>query len=110
MPLPLFPVIAGSAFLAGVGRLIFAGVLWALGSFFGKLVVGLGIGTVTYVGLEDLVESATSQAINYLSLPSEVQQFAGVLMLDKCFTIWASALTVKMTMMVLTKVVLNKGN
>ncbi len=101
----MLPVIVGGAVSAGIGYMIRTAVLWALANFFGRLIAGLGLATVTYIGLDSIVTDFTSQAMSYLSFPSEIQQFLGVLRLDQLITLWTSALTVKLTMTTLTKVI-----
>ncbi len=102
-------VIAGGTALAGVLVLLRKAIVWALVTFLGNLIFGLGIGTVTYVGLKSLVDSLITDAMDYISLPPDIQQFAGVLRLDQILTLWTSALVVKVAMISMSKLVLNNG-
>lgn len=45
------------AIVAAFGSIL----LWALGSFIGRLIVGLGVGVVAYQGVDQLVSVLTSQ-------------------------------------------------
>ncbi len=105
---PLVALASGTA-LAGILALIRKAIVWALVTFIGNLIFGLGIGTVTYVGLKSLVDTLIVDAMNYISLPSDIQEFAGVLRVDQILTLWTSALVVKVAMVSMSKFVMKGG-
>ncbi len=106
MPLPILGVLGGSAILAGLGTLIKTAVIWALGSFIGTLILSLGIGTVSYLGLKPLIDSVMAMAFSYLSFSADIQAYAGILRLDQILTVWSSALAVKLALTSARKFVL----
>ncbi len=106
MPLPLLAVLGSSTVIAGIATLIRTAVVWALGSFVGTLILSLGIGTVSYLGLKPLIDNVMNMAFSYLSLPSDIQAYAGIVRLDQILTVWSSALAVKLALTSMKKFVL----
>ncbi len=95
--------------LAGLGNVIFTSLGFALGSFFGRLILGLGISLVTYQGLDVLVSSSISEIESLLSFSSEISAYLGVLNVYKIISIWGAALTTKVSLIGLSRIVFNKG-
>lgn len=104
----VLPLIVAAGVGAGIRYLIQSAIIWGLASFFGRLVTGLGIGTVTFFGLKSLIQSVMADAVSYFDLPAQWMPFLGVAKIDVVITIWTSALLVKATMLVATKFVMRK--
>lgn len=59
----------------------------------------LGIGVVSYVGINLVLSQATDVILqNFLSLPASIQQIMGILKVDVAVNIILSAITTKVTL------------
>lgn len=59
----------------------------------------LGIGVVSYVGINLVLSQATDVILqNFLSLPASIQQIMGILKVDVAVNIVLSAITTKVTL------------
>lgn len=102
MALPLIGI--GAGILAGLGSLITLAVTSGIFAFVAPLIAKLGLGVVSFLALEPLVNKTLQQAMTYLALPSEIQLYAGVLLIDKVITIWFSVVSIKLVLFGLTKI------
>lgn len=98
--------LGGSAMLAGIWQMLRGAVVWAFGSLFGSLIMGLGLGTISYIGLKPLIDKTLSEAVSYITLGEPWISFLGVAQIDVCIKIWSSALLAKIAMMSLKKMVM----
>lgn len=71
----------------------------AMGSFVGRAVLALGIGTVTYTGISVSLNAMKSNLIGSVnSLPVDVLNLMGYLWVDKALTIIFSAVSISLSM------------
>lgn len=71
----------------------------AMGSFIGRAIIALGIGTITYTGLTVALGAVRSSVVSSVSsLPGDVLGLVGYLWLDKALTIIFSAVTISLSM------------
>lgn len=90
MAIPLIGVV-GSAIVAGLFSAAFQVVF--------KVLAALGIGYVTYVGMEALVDLNHAQIMALLNtLPPTTVALLGVLKVGVCINIWFSAMVMRMTL------------
>lgn len=83
---------------AGLAGWIVAGLASGVGQIVAKTMVTLGLGYVTYSGMEALVDLNKDQIIQLLAaLPPTTVALLGVLKVGVCLNIWFSALIIKMT-------------
>ena len=91
-----------------IGALIGA-LIQAAGTLVGKVLLSLGIGYVTFTGVDTSITWARDQFFAGLSgMPSTALQLAGVLQVGTCVSIMTSALVVKLTLAGLTSGTLKK--
>lgn len=84
---------------AGLAGWIVAGLASGVGQIVAKALVTLGVGYVTYTGLEALIELNEGQIIALLqTLPVTAQQLIGVLKVGTCVRIIFSALVMRATL------------
>lgn len=80
------------AFLWALGSLL----LQLTGSIAGRVLIGLGIGVVTYTGVNASLTWLKSNAVGALSgLPAEAIVFMGVLKVGVCISIVTSAIVAR---------------
>jgi hypothetical protein len=80
------------AFLWALGSLL----LQLAGSLAGRVLIGLGIGVVTYTGINSSLEWLKTQAVTQLvGLSPEVLMFLGVLRVGSCISIVTSAIVAR---------------
>lgn len=78
---------------------IVGGFAGAMASFVGRAVIALGIGFVTYKGIDVGVSALQAQAISAVKgMPGDVLGLISFLWLDKCLTIIFSAITTALAM------------
>lgn len=82
--------------------LFFAGLIGALaaamGSMVGRAIIALGIGFVTYKGIDLAIDSLKEHVINGVKgLPADILSFLGFLWVDKALTIVFSAVVVALS-------------
>lgn len=71
----------------------------AMGSFIGRAIIALGIGTITYTGLSVAIASfKTSVITSVSSLPSDAVALVGYLWVDKALSIIFSAVVIALSM------------
>jgi hypothetical protein len=71
----------------------------AMGSFIGRAVLALGVGTVTYTGIMYSIDTMRSSIISsFNGLPADAIGLLGFLWVDKCLTIIFSGVTVALSM------------
>ena len=79
-------------------------ILWALGTLLvniagsvaGKVLIGLGIGVVTYTGINASLAFLKSQAVSaFQQLPPEVFGMLGTLRVGQCISIVTSAIVAR---------------
>jgi hypothetical protein len=71
----------------------------AMGSFVGRAMLALGVGTVTYTGITFAIDSFRNTVISSISgLPADALGLVGYLWMDKMLTIIFSGVTVALTM------------
>ena len=73
----------------------------AAGSMVGRVLVGLGVGLVTFGGVATLVNTARDTAFGYLNQAGAVSQignYLGLLQVGTCLNILFSALIVRLTL------------
>lgn len=71
----------------------------------GRVLVGLGIGVVTYSGVSIALDEAKTRAFAYMDQASnfaQIGQFMGMLQIGTCFNILFSALTIRLVLHGLT--------
>jgi hypothetical protein len=88
---------------------LLGGLVSAAGSLVGRVLIALGVGFVSYQGLDvalTFVKTQTLAAIS--SMPPEVFQIASTLQLGTAINIMASAYVAKMTIAGLTSGVVKK--
>ncbi len=91
MPLPL---VAGGLWIALQSFIIFV-----LPQIIGKILLLLGVGGVTYAGVQVLLGNVRSFLEEQISvLPPELYNFFSVLNVGEAFSMILSAVTIKMTM------------
>lgn len=82
----------------------FIAALWGalipmLGSFVGRILVSLGIGYVTYTGIDTAITFAKNAFLSGLSgLPANAVAMAGVLKIGVCVSMLLSAVTARFVM------------
>lgn len=83
---------------AGLAGWIVAGLASGVGQIVAKTMVTLGLGYVTYSGMEALVDLNKDQVMQLLSaLPPTTVALLGVLKVGVCLNIWFSAIIIRMT-------------
>ncbi|MFV0678265.1 DUF2523 domain-containing protein [Variovorax sp. tm] len=79
--------------------------LWALGSLLvslagslaGRVLIGLGVGVVTYTGISTSLNFLKSQAVTaFHQLPADVMGMLGVLRVGQCISIVSSAMVARL--------------
>ncbi len=89
--MPLFIAALLGALIQGAGTLV------------GRVLISLGIGYVTYTGIDLMLTTAKDQALSRLGgLGSTVVQLAGVLQVGTCINILASAFMARLLVKGLT--------
>ena len=84
---------------AGLAGWIVAGLASGVGQIVAKTLVSLGIGYVTYTGMNALVDMNQAQIMTLLNtLPPTTVQLLGVLKVGVCLNIWFSAFVIKLTL------------
>lgn len=82
---------------------LLGGLVSAAGSLVGRVLIALGVGFVTYQGLDVTLTFIKTQTLNTIStLPPEVFQIASTLQVGTAINILASAYVAKMTIAGLT--------
>ena len=82
------PVIAG---------VIWGGLLNIVGTLVGRILLAIGLGVVSYVGFGSILDQITSVGRNSLvGLPPELKQILGLLRIGEVFTMYSSAVSIKM--------------
>lgn len=82
---------------------LLGGLVSAAGSLVGRVLIALGVGFVTYQGLDVTLAFIKTQTLNAVSsLPVEVFQIASTLQVGTAINILASAYVAKMTIAGLT--------
>lgn len=80
-------------------------IVWAIGSLLvslagslaGRVLIGLGIGVVTYTGMSTSLNFLKTQAVNaFHQLPPEVLGMLGVLRVGQCISIVSSAMVARL--------------
>lgn len=84
-------------------QLLAAAILGALiqgaSTLVGRILISLGIGFVTYSGLDAAVDWAFDQVVsNIQGLPADVLQLLGVLQVDTAITMISSAYTARLAL------------
>ena len=71
----------------------------AMGSFIGRAILALGVGFVTYKGIDLSIESMKQSVMSGMrGLPADAVNFAAFMYLDKALTIIFSAVVTAMAM------------
>lgn len=84
---------------AGLAGWIVAGLASGVGQIVAKTLVSLGVGYVSYTGMNALVDMNQAQIISLLNtLPPTTVQLIGVLKVGVCLNIWFSAFLIKLTL------------
>lgn len=85
------------------------GLLSAASSFVGRVLIALGISYVTYTGLDTLIDWIIDQIHDEISgAPVVVVQILGLLQVDTCISILASAVAARLVLRGLTGGALTK--
>lgn len=74
---------------------LIGGLTQAMGSFAGRVLVGLGFGVATYAGLGALVDNLKTQVMSNFSNVGVYVQWLGLLKVDVCATMILSAIATK---------------
>lgn len=75
----------------------------AMGSFIGRAIIALGIGTITYTGISLGIDSLKASAMSAVNgLPADALGLVGYLWMDKAMTIIFSAVAVSISMRLLS--------
>src|SRR5688572_20560336 len=100
MALPLAPLVISS---------IIGALVSAVGTLVGRVLVSLGIGYVTYTGVDASMTWAKTQFLNGVAgLPPEAVQIMGLLKVGICVSMLLSALTARMVLAGLTSGTIKK--
>jgi len=71
----------------------------AMGSFVGRAILALGVGTITYTGISVAINSIKTNVMSSVSsLPADALGLVGYLWMDKALTIVFSAVVTSLTM------------
>ena len=82
------PVIAG---------IIWGGLLNIVGTLVGRVFLAIGLGVVSYIGFGSILDQITSMGRNSLiGLPPELKQILGLLRIGEVFSMYSSAVSIKM--------------
>lgn len=77
---------------------LMGGLATAMGSLVGRAVIGLGIGFVTYKGIDVGMQALQANAItSFKGIPAGMIGLMGYLWIDKAITVIFSAITVAIT-------------
>ena len=78
-------------------------LIQAAGSLVGQVLIALGIGYVTFTGVDASLEWAKSAVVSGVQgLPASAVQVAGLLKVGVCISMLTSAVTARLTLMGLT--------
>lgn len=84
---------------AGLVGWIVAGLASGIGQIVSKALISLGVGYVTYTGMNALVDMNQSQIMTLINaLPPTTVALLGVLKVGVCLNIWFSAFVIKLTL------------
>lgn len=73
------------------------GLYWLMGSYAGQVLVSLGIGVVTYTGIDVSINWLKSQALGAMSgLGADVLALLGYMQVGKCINIVFSAILARL--------------
>lgn len=98
MALPLIGALSGTVLAGGLARVLWHGVAVGVGSALGRFATMMGIGFVTYTGVDLLITQNESQIINLLqTFPPVAVQLMGVLKVGVCLKIMFSAMAMRAT-------------
>ena len=87
------------AFIPWLLTAFFGGLKWVMGSLAAQVLIGLGIGVVTYTGMDVAMDYAKAQAINSFSgLPGEVIGALGYAKVGSFVNLIFSAMAMRLTM------------
>lgn len=82
---------------------IIGALMQACGTLVGRVLVSLGIGYVTYTGIDTSIAWARDFAVSHIqSLPALALQVVGTLQIGVCISILTSALATRMVLQGLT--------
>lgn len=85
---------------------LLGGIYAALGTLVGRVLISLGIGYVTYQGVDVALTAVKNQAVVYLGeiaqLGTTVVQIAGILQVSTCLNVMFSALATRLVVAGLT--------
>jgi hypothetical protein len=85
--------------IGGIGAAIVAGLFSGAAQIVFKVLASLGLGFVTYVGMEALVDLNYDQVMALMNaLPPNTRALLGVLKVGVCLNIFFSALVMRMTL------------
>jgi hypothetical protein len=85
---------------AGLAGFILAGLASGVGQIVAKTLISLGVGYITYTGMQALLDLNSGQIFTLLgTLPPVTIQILGVLKVGTCINIWFSALAMKVSLM-----------
>lgn len=90
MPVPVAALITG-ALLAGATRVVLSTI---------------GLGIVTYVGVDTALSAAVSSMKSNMGAAGMVAQFAGLMGIDRAVSIIVTAFTIRVTMMPLKRLMM----
>lgn len=86
-------------FVAAIGGML----INLVGTLVGRVLVALGIGVVTYTGMNSSLGFLKSQAVSAFSgLPAEVLSIIGIMKVGVCISIITSAITARLLLNGLT--------
>lgn len=80
---------------------LIGGLIQASMSMVGRVLVGLGVGVVSFGGVSLLVTEAKTRAFSYLdqaSAVAQIAQFMGILQIGTCLNILFSALMIRLVL------------
>jgi len=84
---------------------VFGSVLaWVGASLIARLLLGLGVGVLTYVGVSALMDTAYSSIVAlYADIPAQILGTIGVLHLDDAIKVIFSAISIRLTISSMSK-------
>ncbi|WP_038206670.1 DUF2523 domain-containing protein [Xenophilus azovorans] len=78
--------------------LLMRGLLWAAGSIAGQVLVSLGIGVITYTGIDMSLDYAKSQALGAMQgMGADIVNLMAYMKIGVCINIITSAIVMRMT-------------
>ena len=81
---------------------VIAGIIWGsllniVGTLVGRVFLAIGLGVVSYIGFGSILDQITSMGRSSLiGLPPELKQILGLLRIGEAFSMYSSAVSIKM--------------